>query len=57
MAHSRTVAKALSFIRGFLMRPNRVPLTGYVSLMAETRKENYSKDNVLLAYLKHDSVS
>lgn len=50
------MAKALNFIRGFLMKPNRVPLTGYLSLMAETRMGNYFQDNVLLAYLKHDSV-
>lgn len=49
-----TMAKALNFIYGFLMRPKRVPLTGFLCLTAETRMENYP--TVLLAYRTCDSV-
>lgn len=47
---------ATTFIYGFLMTLNRVPLTGVLCVMAESRVENYPQEKVLLAYRKFDSI-
>lgn len=47
---------ATTFIYGFLMTLNRVPLTGVLCVMAESKVENYPQEKVLLAYRKFDSI-